>query len=92
MKLGVHRQELAHALAAADAALLLQPESLGWDLAEATRTLGEKRRVYASVEEIITALVAMARRGDHILIMSNGGFGGIYQRLPMALRDRHAGD
>ncbi len=92
MKLGVHRQELVHALAAADAALLLQPESLGWDLAEATRALGEKRRVFARVEEIVTALVAMARHGDHILIMSNGGFGGIYQRLPAALQGRRAGD
>ncbi len=88
MKLGVHRQDLAHALAAADAALLLQPEKLGWDLAEATQVLGGKRQVFGSVDDIIAALTATARRGDHILIMSNGSFGGIYQRLPMALQNR----
>jgi UDP-N-acetylmuramate: L-alanyl-gamma-D-glutamyl-meso-diaminopimelate ligase len=88
MKLGVHKQELAHALAAADAALLLQPERLGWDLAEATQALGPKRRVFGSVDDIIAALAATARPGDHILIMSNGSFGGIYERLPAALKNR----
>ncbi|MCG3202738.1 MAG: UDP-N-acetylmuramate--L-alanyl-gamma-D-glutamyl-meso-2,6-diaminoheptandioate ligase [Gammaproteobacteria bacterium] len=88
MKLGVHSRELAQALAGADAALLLQPDGLGWDLAVATQALGSRRRVFGTVEEIIAALAAMARRGDHILIMSNGGFGGIYERLPAALRGR----
>ncbi|MCG3145947.1 MAG: UDP-N-acetylmuramate--L-alanyl-gamma-D-glutamyl-meso-2,6-diaminoheptandioate ligase [Gammaproteobacteria bacterium] len=92
MKLGVHRQELAHALAGADAALLLRPEGLGWDLSEATRALGSRRQVFGSVEEIIAALAAMVRRGDQILIMSNGGFGGIHQRLPAVLRGHRAGN
>ncbi|MCC6713753.1 MAG: UDP-N-acetylmuramate:L-alanyl-gamma-D-glutamyl-meso-diaminopimelate ligase, partial [Gammaproteobacteria bacterium] len=53
---------------------------------------GSRRQVFGSVEEIIAALAAMVRRGDQILIMSNGGFGGIHQRLPAVLRGHRAGN
>jgi UDP-N-acetylmuramate: L-alanyl-gamma-D-glutamyl-meso-diaminopimelate ligase len=88
MKLGVHREELAHSLTDASVALMLQPPNLPWSLEEATRPLGDRRRVLDSVDDIIAAIAAEARAGDHILIMSNGGFGGIYRRLPEALKQR----
>jgi UDP-N-acetylmuramate: L-alanyl-gamma-D-glutamyl-meso-diaminopimelate ligase len=88
MKLGVHKEELAHALQAADQAMLLQPANLGWSLRDATAVLGARRSVFDSVDELIPAVAAIASPGDHVLIMSNGAFGGIYRRLPEALQHR----
>jgi UDP-N-acetylmuramate: L-alanyl-gamma-D-glutamyl-meso-diaminopimelate ligase len=48
-------------------------------------------RTFPNVDGIVTALADEARRGDVILIMSNGGFGGIYQKLPDALTKKSAG-
>ena len=90
MKMGVHREELSQALQAADLSLLMAPPNLDWDLAGATAALGEKRQVFHDVDAIVTALQAFGRSGDHILIMSNGGFGGIYQRLTSALNGGNA--
>jgi UDP-N-acetylmuramate: L-alanyl-gamma-D-glutamyl-meso-diaminopimelate ligase len=88
MKLGVHREEIVPALAGAEMSMLLQPANLGWDLANATQLLGDRRHVYASVEDIVSAAVAASTGNEHILIMSNGSFGGIYEKLPDALRNK----
>ncbi|HUY84403.1 MAG TPA: UDP-N-acetylmuramate:L-alanyl-gamma-D-glutamyl-meso-diaminopimelate ligase [Steroidobacteraceae bacterium] len=84
MKRGVHRGELAAAVAAADEAWFFVPPELGWDLRGAVAGLGGRARFAASVEELAAGLAAAARAGDHVLIMSNGGFGGLHERL---LRD-----
>lgn len=81
MRMGVHRDELAAALAGADIVSLFQPPDLDWDLVAATRSLGESCTVYTSTEDMIGALAGNARTGDHILIMSNGGFEGLHGRL-----------
>lgn len=88
MKLGVHKQALAAALTGADQVLVYQPDGLGWDLRSALLGLADKSRVYAGTDEIISALGKEVRAGDHVLIMSNGGFQGIQQRLITALRQR----
>jgi len=88
MKLGVHKRELAQALRDADVAMLLQPVNLGWSLSDATAVLGDRRRVFDSVDELIAAIVQTVAPGDQVLIMSNGAFGGIYQLLPAALQHR----
>ena len=90
MKMGVHKEELSLALQAADLSLLMAPPNLDWDLTGATAALGEKRHIFHDVDAIVATLRALGRRGDHILIMSNGGFGGIYQRLTSALNSRAA--
>jgi len=88
MKLGVHREQLAPALAAADFSWLLGSADLGWDLAAALAPLGSRATVAASVDAIVAGLAAQARAGDHILVMSNGGFGGLHDKLLAALRAR----
>jgi UDP-N-acetylmuramate: L-alanyl-gamma-D-glutamyl-meso-diaminopimelate ligase len=86
MKLGVHREQLAPALRSADVTWFLNPPDLGWDLPGAVAALGERARFGASVEALVKGLVEDSRPGDHILVMSNGGFGGLHDKLLAALR------
>jgi UDP-N-acetylmuramate: L-alanyl-gamma-D-glutamyl-meso-diaminopimelate ligase len=90
MKLGVHREQLAPALALADRAWFLNSADLGWDLPSAVAALGERASFAASVDALVKALADDSRPGDHILVMSNGGFGGLHDKLLAALRARTA--
>jgi UDP-N-acetylmuramate: L-alanyl-gamma-D-glutamyl-meso-diaminopimelate ligase len=85
MKLGVHAAELAQAFDAADLALILRPSGLTWDLDRALAAGRTPHAILDRVEEILARLVRECRAGDHVLIMSNGGFGGIHARLLEAL-------
>jgi UDP-N-acetylmuramate: L-alanyl-gamma-D-glutamyl-meso-diaminopimelate ligase len=88
MKMGVHREQLTAALAEADASWLLGAKDLGWDLAAALAPLGGRARIAASVDALIAGLAADVRAGDHILVMSNGGFGGLHDKLLAVLQAR----
>jgi len=90
MKLGVHRDELAPALAAADRAWFLDVAGLDWDLRTALAPLGTRARFEDSVEALVAGIAAEARPGDQVLVMSNGGFGGLHEKLLAALRAREA--
>ena len=86
MKLGVHRDELAPALAPADLCWFLNSPGLGWDLPAAVASLGNRARFAADVDSLVKDLAAQCRAGDHVLVMSNGGFGGLHEKLLAALR------
>lgn len=90
MKLGVHRDTLAASLTGADATFLYAPPDLGWDVAAAVRGLGERAQVATGIESLTTAVLGAARAGDHVLVMSNGGFGGLHGRLLAGLGERRA--
>jgi len=81
MKSGVHGERLALSTVAADEVIWLEPEGLAWNIAGVGEVSSNKAVVYSSVEEIINYIVDMARPDDHVVIMSNGGFGGLHQRL-----------
>ncbi|MBT8122104.1 MAG: UDP-N-acetylmuramate:L-alanyl-gamma-D-glutamyl-meso-diaminopimelate ligase [Gammaproteobacteria bacterium] len=85
MKMGVHRDTLAKSLEGADYVWLHTPDDLGWSLADSMPAGLERMTVSKSVDEIVAHVAAMARPGDHLLVMSNGGFGGIHERLLGAL-------
>jgi len=88
MRLGVHAGALASSLAAADLVQVYAPADLDWDATAALAPLGDRLRVAPAVEQIVAEVGADARPGDHVLVMSNGGFGGIHQRLLDALAAR----
>jgi UDP-N-acetylmuramate: L-alanyl-gamma-D-glutamyl-meso-diaminopimelate ligase len=90
MKLGVHREQLAPALALADRAWFLNSPDLGWDLPTAVSALGARASFAGSVDALVQGLADDSRPGDHILVMSNGGFGGLHDKLLAALRARTA--
>ena len=91
MKLGVHREQLAPALALADRTWFLNSADMGWDLPAAVAALGPRASFAANVDALVGALTEDSRAGDHILVMSNGGFGGLHEKLLAALRARKPG-
>ncbi len=88
MRRGVHRESLAASLALADRVLLHRPAGLSWDLAAAVTALGGRVAVLDQTQDIVDAAVAWIRPGDQVLVMSNGGFEGIHERLLSALNAR----
>ena len=87
MKLGAMKSQLPWALEQASLSFC-HAGGLDWNAAEALAPLGARARVAASVDEIVRQVAAAARPGDHVLCMSNGGFGGVHGRLLEALRNR----
>ncbi len=86
MRLGVHRDQLAGSLADADRVLLYRPADLEWDLQAVAATLGPRAQVFDSVDAIVEAVLTDVHPGDQVLVMSNGGFGGIHERLSRGLK------
>ena len=87
MKLGVMKDALAGSLAPADAAYVYDAR-LGWDAAEALRPLGARARCAGEIDELLALVAREARPGDHVVIMSNGGFGGLHAKLLERLGER----
>jgi UDP-N-acetylmuramate: L-alanyl-gamma-D-glutamyl-meso-diaminopimelate ligase len=88
MRMGVHRDTLAPSLSAADSVWMFAPPDLGWDADAVVASLGAKGRVARSVDELVSGLAGSASPGDQVLIMSNGGFGGLHGKLLEALARR----
>jgi UDP-N-acetylmuramate: L-alanyl-gamma-D-glutamyl-meso-diaminopimelate ligase len=88
MRMGVHRETLAPSLAAADAVWMFAPPDLGWNADEVVASLGSKGRLARSLDELLQGLADSASSGDQVLIMSNGGFGGLHGKLLEALARR----
>ena len=91
MKLGTMKSALPGSLSEADLVFGFGAkgegkEALGWDLAAALAPLGEKARAFDDLSTLVEAVASAAKPGDSILVMSNGGFGGIHQKLLDALQ------
>jgi UDP-N-acetylmuramate: L-alanyl-gamma-D-glutamyl-meso-diaminopimelate ligase len=86
MKRGVHAGRLADALQAADQVMMFMPDDLQWDAVAALAPLGNRAGLFNDTASMVTLATEMAQPGDHFLIMSNGGFEGIHQRLLDALK------
>ena len=84
MKLGVMKAQLPASLSDADR-VYCYAANLGWNAAEALAPLGEKAMIGDDLDALVGEIASEARAGDHILVMSNGGFGGIHDKLLAAL-------
>ena len=93
MKLGAMKAQLPWALEDADLSFC-HGGGLGWDAAQALLPLGARAIVSPTVDELVARIVTAARPGDHVLCMSNGGFGGVHQKLldALAVKGRAAGE
>jgi UDP-N-acetylmuramate: L-alanyl-gamma-D-glutamyl-meso-diaminopimelate ligase len=81
MRMGVHRDTLAASMQGADLIWIHEPAELDWSLADLVQGMDMPVEVSTSVDAIVAGVVQAARSGDHVLVMSNGGFGGIHQKL-----------
>lgn len=81
MKMGVHNAALADSLRAADHCFVYQGPDVDWDVAGSLRSLGDKAAVYQDIDGLVADTCNRAREGDRIVVMSNGGFGGVHERL-----------
>jgi UDP-N-acetylmuramate: L-alanyl-gamma-D-glutamyl-meso-diaminopimelate ligase len=85
MKLGTMKAQLPWSLEAADLAFC-HAGGLDWDAQDALSPMGNKAQVANSIDELVQQVLQAALPGDHLLCMSNGGFGGVHQRLLQALQ------
>jgi len=86
MKLGTHREPLKQSLHGAEQIWLYQGPDVKWDVGALANELGSHARVHTQIEQMVDDLAAEAKSGDHVLIMSNGGFGGIHAKLLAKLK------
>ncbi len=80
MRLGVVKAQLPASLQEAEITFCYAA-NLGWDVRDALKPLGDKAQVYEDMDALVEAVSGAAREGDHVLVMSNGGFGGIHDKL-----------
>jgi UDP-N-acetylmuramate: L-alanyl-gamma-D-glutamyl-meso-diaminopimelate ligase len=88
MRMGIHKDTLAPSLRGADAVYLYAPTDLGWDAAAVANSIGIKAATEPTIDALLARLAADLKAGDHVLIMSNGGFGGLHRRLLELLKAR----
>ncbi|AIW15172.1 UDP-N-acetylmuramate:L-alanyl-gamma-D-glutamyl-meso-diaminopimelate ligase [Vibrio tubiashii] len=81
MKRGVHKDTLAASLQKADQVFLYQPDSIDWSVEDIAEQCDQPARTSDNVDELVEQIVASASSGDQILVMSNGGFEGIHNKL-----------
>lgn len=81
MKMGVHKQEIAPSLKEAQAVFIYQPDTIEWKVSEITANLTQPAHWSANLDELVEMIAKEAEPNDHILVMSNGSFGGIHKKL-----------
>ena len=87
MKQGSMRAALPNSLALADV-VFVYAKDLGWDVAKALEPIGTKTGVFEDLDAMVKAIVLMSKPGDQILVMSNGGFGGVHGKILAGLAER----
>ncbi|EOV4177699.1 UDP-N-acetylmuramate:L-alanyl-gamma-D-glutamyl-meso-diaminopimelate ligase [Yersinia enterocolitica] len=88
MKLGMCRNELAPSLGRADEVFLFQPQHIPWQVVEVAEACIQPAYWSADIDTLVDMVIKTAQPGDHILVMSNGGFGGIHDKLLSALSQK----
>lgn len=87
MRMGSHKEGLAQSARLADEVIWYQPEGLDWDLQSVVEHASNHAQISRSLDDIIARLVNEAGEGDAVVIMSNGSFGGLHQKLIQALKN-----
>ncbi|MFK8067865.1 MAG: UDP-N-acetylmuramate:L-alanyl-gamma-D-glutamyl-meso-diaminopimelate ligase [Gammaproteobacteria bacterium] len=85
MRMGIHKNSLENSLKNSDHNFIFQSADLDWDIGSKFKD-DQKSKIYFDIDSIINSIVELTKPGDHILIMSNGGFGGIHNKLLDALK------
>ena len=91
MKLGVHNEELAASLEAADRVFMFRPADMGADFELALEPLGDRLALFKDYDQLVTGMSQELAEGDVVVFMSNGGFGGARQTLTALLQRTRSG-
>ena len=89
MRMGIHKESLAGSLSQADEVILYQPAGLDWDMQGVLEQLGSKAKMYDQIDTLVRVATDKRNVGDQLLVMSNGGFSGIHDKLLAALAANH---
>ena len=81
MRMGVHKKQLAPSLNLADEVILFQPADVDWDMQSVVDEVSAPAKLMRSIDNIVSLLAEQTKPGDHILVMSNGAFGGVHQKI-----------
>ncbi|HEX7030457.1 MAG TPA: UDP-N-acetylmuramate:L-alanyl-gamma-D-glutamyl-meso-diaminopimelate ligase [Gammaproteobacteria bacterium] len=92
MRMGLHRSELAQSFAAADQVFIYQPPYLDWSVRDVVTELGERGASADNMESLVEDIRRFSKPGDSVVIMSNGGFGGLHEKLLAALERQQEAD
>ena len=87
MRMGVHKDTLGRSLNGADEVFMFLPDDQSWDTSTLAGELGEHLAIHNDVDALLDELMPVTRSGDHILVMSNGGFAGIHDKILQRLAD-----
>lgn len=85
MRMGTHQSELCQALVEADLVYVFQSSTVNWSVATALSPLGERAHVLQDTQTLIDVLAQTVKPEDHVLVMSNGGFDNLHERLLQTL-------
>ncbi len=88
MKMGVHKETLAQSLSKADSVYLYQPQNIHWSVEEVAQYCSQPTVVGKNIDSFVAKILQEAQSGDQILIMSNGGFEGIHDKILNGLKSR----
>ncbi len=81
MKMGIHENTLAASFKDADEVLIYVPDNLGWDISKVSEEIGDHCILKSNIDELVRYLERNVNKGEHILVMSNGDFSGLRERL-----------
>lgn len=90
MKSGVHKEALPMSLSLADQVYVFQGEQVKWSVAQLIDQCKQSCTVTDDLDGLIDSVSRMAKEGDHILVMSNGGFGNFHQKLLNTLTEKYS--
>jgi UDP-N-acetylmuramate: L-alanyl-gamma-D-glutamyl-meso-diaminopimelate ligase len=90
MRMGIHKSQLSQSWQVADEVHLLEPGQLDWSLQQLVDNSKVPVNLYLQTDQIVSHLVSTLEAGDHVLIMSNGGFDSIHKNLLKGLAAKHA--
>ncbi|GMG86442.1 UDP-N-acetylmuramate:L-alanyl-gamma-D-glutamyl-meso-diaminopimelate ligase [Biformimicrobium ophioploci] len=88
MRMGIHQDRLAQSCAGADVVLWYQPDGMDWSLDSVVHQSNVPAKIVNTIEGAVETVAQLAESGAHVVVMSNGGFGGIHQKILAALAQR----
>ena len=90
MRMGIHKQALAGALSRADYVFIYQPADLEWDTGGLQNEGAQELAIHSDIDKLAEDIIAISQPADSILIMSNGGFAGIHEKILQGLQHKYA--